>query len=166
MQVDTAVRGGGVVKWLWSKYRHGCSLVFNVLSVVRNVICRVVVTAFYNNQRHCLCQGPGPYKGANNVGPTLYNRLCVQFVCKPQIPLFSNRYRVDVVVMGSWCNGQRVVWAFIVILLLSSLWFIWNNSFCQIPARYTRTASNIRNLPINPWITLFLYVLRMFYRDV
>ena len=52
--------------------------------------------------------------------------------------------------MGSWCNGQLVVWAFIVILLLSSLWFIWNNSFChQIPACYSSTASNIRNLPIS-----------------
>ena len=29
--------------------------------------------------------------------------------------------RVDAAVMGSWCNGQLVVWAFIVILLLSSL---------------------------------------------
>ena len=52
--------------------------------------------------------------------------------------------------MGCWCNGQLVVWAYIVILLLSSLWFIWNNSFCQIPACYTSTASNIRNLPITP----------------
>ena len=30
-------------------------------------------------------------------------------------------YRVDAVVMGSLCNGQLVIWAFIVILLLSSL---------------------------------------------
>ena len=52
--------------------------------------------------------------------------------------------------MGSWFNGQLVVRAFTVILLLSSLWFIWNNSFCQIPACYTSTASNIRNLPITP----------------
>ena len=52
--------------------------------------------------------------------------------------------------MGSWCNGQLVVWAYIMILLLSSLSFIWNNSFCQIPARYNSTASNIRNLPITP----------------
>ena len=58
--------------------------------------------------------------------------------------------RVDAVVMGSWCNGQLLVWAFIVILLLSSLWFIWNNSFCQILARDTSTASHIRNLPITP----------------
>ena len=59
--------------------------------------------------------------------------------------------RVDAVVMGSWWNGQLVVRAFIVILLLSSLWFIWNNSFCQIPARYTSTASNPAHYP---WITL------------
>ena len=65
--------------------------------------------------------------------------------------------RVDAVVMGSWCNGQLVVWAFIVILLLSSLWFIWNNSFCQIPAHYTSTASNIRNLLITPGL-LYLYL--------
>ena len=39
---------------------------------------------------------------------------------------------------------------YIVILLLSSLWFIWNNSFCQIPARYTSTAGNNRYLPITP----------------
>ena len=57
--------------------------------------------------------------------------------------------------MGSLCNGQLVVWAFIVILQLSSLWFIWNNSFCQIPARYTSTASNINQKPAHyPWITL------------
>ena len=56
-------------------------------------------------------------------------------------------FRVDAVVMGSWCNGQLVVWAFIMILLLSSLWFIWNNSFCQMPAHYTSTAHY-------PWITL------------
>ena len=55
--------------------------------------------------------------------------------------------RVDAVVMGSWCNGQVVVWAFIVILLLSSLLFILINSFCQIPARYTSTAHY-------SWITL------------
>ena len=59
--------------------------------------------------------------------------------------------------MGSWCNGQLVVWAFIVILLFSSLWFIWNNSFCQIPARYTSTASNIWNLPITPGFYTFQY---------
>ena len=58
--------------------------------------------------------------------------------------------RVDAVVMGCWCNGQLVIWAFTVILLLSSHWFNWNNSFCQIPAHYTSTASNIRNLPITP----------------
>ena len=46
--------------------------------------------------------------------------------------------------MGSWCNGQ----------LVSLLWFIWNNSFCQIPARYTSNASNIRNLPITTASTL------------
>ena len=64
----------------------------------------------------------------------------------------SDLNKVDAVVMGSWCNGQLVVWAFTFIanLLLSSLWFIWYNSFCQIPARYTSTASNIRNLPITP----------------
>ena len=51
--------------------------------------------------------------------------------------------------MGSWWYGHL---SFIVILLLSSLWFIWNNSFCQIlaHARYTSTASNVRNLPIIP----------------
>ena len=64
---------------------------------------------------------------------------------------------VDAVVIGSWCNGQLVVWAFIVILLLSPLWFIWNNSFCQIPARYTSTASNIRNLPINPGVLYIMH---------
>ena len=79
--------------------------------------------------------------------------LCTVFFCSESRlaqALLNNIIiiRVDAVVMGCWCNGQLVVWAFIVILLLSSLWFIWNNSFCQIPARYTSTASNIRNLPI------------------
>ena len=50
--------------------------------------------------------------------------------------------------MGSSCNGQLGVWAFIVILLLSSLWFIWNNCICKIPAHYVSTPSNIRKLPI------------------
>ena len=50
--------------------------------------------------------------------------------------------------MGCSCNRQRVVWAFIVIVLLSSLWFIWNNCICKIPAHFMSTASNIRKLPL------------------
>ena len=63
--------------------------------------------------------------------------------------------RVDAVVMDRWCNWPLVVWAFRVILLLSSLWFIWNNYICQIPASYTSMASNTRNWPITPGL---LYV--------
>ena len=85
MQVDTAVKGGGVVKWLWSKYRHGCSLVFNVLSVVRNVICRIVVTAFYNNQGHCLCQGPHYDIIQQTMHGLFVNPKCLN-------PTFINRY--------------------------------------------------------------------------
>ena len=85
MQVDTAVKGGGVVKWLWSKYRHGCSLVFNVLSVVRNVICRIVVTAFYNIQRHCLCQGPHYDIIQQTMHGLFVNPKCLN-------PTFINRY--------------------------------------------------------------------------
>ena len=51
--------------------------------------------------------------------------------------------RVDAVVMDSWCNGPQVVWAFIVILLFFSIWFIWNNYNCQLPASYTSMASKI-----------------------
>ena len=69
--------------------------------------------------------------------------------------------RVDAVVMGIWCNGQLLVLAFIVILLLSSLWFIWNNSFCQIPVCYTCTASNFRNLPITPGLLYINSILIM-----
>ena len=64
--------------------------------------------------------------------------------------------RVDAVVMDRWCNWPLVVWAFRVILLLSSLWFIWNNYICQIPASYTSMASNIRNWPITPGL-LYLH---------
>ena len=53
--------------------------------------------------------------------------------------------------MGSWCNGQLVVWAFILILLHSSLWFIWNNCICQLPTSYISTASYINKRPITPW---------------
>ena len=58
--------------------------------------------------------------------------------------------------MGHWCNWPLVVWAFIAIFLLSSLWFMWNNCVWQLPASYTSTASNIRKRPITnyPWITL------------
>ena len=46
--------------------------------------------------------------------------------------------------MGHWCNWPLVVWAFIAIFLLSSLWFMWNNCVWQLPASYTHY----------PWITL------------
>ena len=59
--------------------------------------------------------------------------------------------------MNRWCNWLLVVWLFVVILLLSSLWFIWNNSFCQIPARYNSTASNIRDLPITPGLLYIIH---------
>ena len=36
------------------------------------------------------------------------------------------------------------------ILLLSSLWFLWNNCIYVISASYTSMASNIRNRPITP----------------
>ena len=63
------------------------------------------------------------------------------FVC----PYFqSSHSRVDVVIMGSW--WYRHLYWFHYFLHF----FIWNISFCQIPAHYTSTASNIRNLPITP----------------
>ena len=64
--------------------------------------------------------------------------------------------RVDAVVMNCWCNWQLVVWAFIVILL-SSLLFIWNNCVCQLPASYTSTASNISNRSITPGLLYYVY---------
>ena len=55
--------------------------------------------------------------------------------------------RVNVVVIDRWCNGLLT---FVVILLLSSLWFIWNNCICKLPA------SNIKKGPITPGL-LYLY---------
>ena len=52
--------------------------------------------------------------------------------------------------MDRWCNEPLVVWAFIVILWLFSLWFIGNNFVCQLSASYTSTASNINKQPITP----------------
>ena len=53
--------------------------------------------------------------------------------------------------MDHWYNWPQVVWDVIVIfLLLSSLWFIWNNCIHQIPSSYTSMSSNIRNCPIIP----------------
>ena len=51
-----------------------------------------------------------------------------------------------------WLNtaSLHLVSDIIVILLLSSLWFIWNNCICQIPSSNTSMASNIRNCPIIP----------------
>ena len=52
--------------------------------------------------------------------------------------------------MDHWYNWPQVVWDVIVILLLSSLWFIWNNCSHQIPSSYTSMSSNIKNCPITP----------------
>ena len=60
--------------------------------------------------------------------------------------------RVGAVVIDRWCNWSQVLLNFIVILLLYSLWFIWNNCICQIPIGYTSMISNIRN-----WSTPILY---------
>ena len=57
--------------------------------------------------------------------------------------------------MGCSCNGQLVVWVFIVILLLSSLWFIWNNCICKILAHFMSTASNIIKLPITDGVLYY-----------
>ena len=61
--------------------------------------------------------------------------------------------------MGHWCNWPLVVWAFIAIFLLSSLWFMWNNCVWQLPASYTSTASNIRKRPITPGLLYIIHIL-------
>ena len=50
--------------------------------------------------------------------------------------------------MDCWYNWPLVVWAFLVIVLHSSLWFIWNNCICKILSNNTSMSSNIRNCPI------------------
>ena len=62
-------------------------------------------------------------------------------------------------VMDRWCNLQLVVWAFIVTLLLSSLWLIWNNCVCKLPASYTSTASYISKRPITPGLLYLIFSL-------
>ena len=55
--------------------------------------------------------------------------------------------------MGSWWYGHFQWFYYFLHFDLSE---IINNSFCQMPARYTSTASNIKNLPITPGLLYFI----------
>ena len=74
--------------------------------------------------------------------------------------------RVGAVVIERWCNWPDGLSYIIVILLLSSLWLIWNNCIYQLPASNTSMASNIRKRPSTPGLLYFLnfggYELKVF----
>ena len=51
----------------------------------------------------------------------------------------------------------------IVILLLSSLWFIWNNYVCKWPASFTSTARYISKRPIIPGLLYCLFIYSTYF---
>ena len=141
-------------------YLHIFSEIFVYLKKIYLVLC-VVSPALFPAHHHRAAAPPAQHtlSLAPPLSQTPVTNLHSGCHCIGPNHIQIVNYRVDAVLMDRWCNWLLVVRAFIVILLLSSLWFIWNNCICHIPSM-ARLASNIRKLPITPGI---LYINHSIY---